>query len=274
VSGQVRDLEREIGVTLLHRNQREVSLTAEGALFLPEAREILAHSNRAIEMIVRASQGSYGALSVGLCGPATAPFLPGLIREFRKRQPGVAVTLKDLDPAQQPAALASQVIDIGFTRNVPPEFRKSLSSEVFFREPLIAALCKHHPLAEERAIQLAQLAADPFILHSRVASPELFDAIISLCRKAKFSPRVVDSPTSWQTVLTLVEAGEGVALIPACVQQLCSNGVVFRPLRGRGLLLDVVLAWRREEPNSIRDGFLNLLRKSRTEIERMMQNAA
>src|SRR5271155_3945099 len=88
VSGQVRDLENEIRVKLLRRNQREVSLTPEGAVFLREAREILQRSERAIEMTVRASRGQFGKLSIGLCGPATAPFLPRLIRGFRKRQPG------------------------------------------------------------------------------------------------------------------------------------------------------------------------------------------
>ncbi|HEY1950661.1 MAG TPA: LysR substrate-binding domain-containing protein [Bryobacteraceae bacterium] len=271
LSGQVRDLEKEIGVTLLQRNQRQVSLTPEGAVFLREAREILAHSERAVEMAVRASQGQYGKLSVGLCGPATSPFLPGLIRGFRKLQPGVTVALKDMDPARQPAALAEGIIDVGFTRSVPAEFRKILSSEIFFREPLIAALPKGHPLANEPAIRLAQLATEPFVLNAREGAPELFDAIIGFCKKAKFSPRVVDSPSLWQTVLTLVEAGEGVSLIPACVKQLRSNGVVFQMFSDRCRLLDVVLAWRQEEPSAIRDGFLRLLRKNLPEIERRMQ---
>jgi DNA-binding transcriptional LysR family regulator len=223
-------------------------------------------------MAVRASQGQYGKLTVGLCGPATAPFLPGLIREFKKRQPGVTVSLKDMDPARQPVALANGVIDIGFTRSVPPEFQKVLRSQIFFREPLIAALPKGHPLANEPTIQLAQLAAEPFVLYARAGAPELFDTIAGFCKKAKFSPRVVDSPDLWQTVLTLVEAGEGVSLVPACVKHLRSNGVVFRTLSDRRRLLEVVLAWRQEEPSAIRDGFLHVLRKNLPEIERLMEN--
>src|SRR5271165_6958345 len=79
VSGQVRDLEQEIGVTLLRRNQREVSLTGEGAIFLREAREILERSERALELTVRASRGQFGRLTIGLCWPATMPFLPRFI---------------------------------------------------------------------------------------------------------------------------------------------------------------------------------------------------
>jgi len=271
VSGQVRDLERELGAKLLRRNQREVSLTPEGAIFLREAREILAHAEHAVEMVRHASQGRYGKISIGLCGPATAPFLPRLIREFRKRQPGVTLALKDVEPAHQPAALANGEIDIGFTRSVPLEFRKTLSSEVFFREPIVAALPHGHALEKEETIQLTQLAAEKFIFYAREGAPELFDAILSLCRRAKFSPRIVDSPRLWQSVLTMVEAGEGVALVPGCVQHLCAHGISFKALRDRNSRVDVVLAWRRNDPDANRDGFLNVLRKNRPVIEQIMQ---
>jgi len=266
VSGQVRDLEREIGVTLLRRNQRDVSLTAEGTIFLREAREILEHSERAVAMTIRASEGLYGKLTVGLCGPATATFLPALIREFRTRHPDVMVALKDLEPALQPGALADGRIDLGFTRSVPPDFRKILSSEVLFREPLVAVLPKGHALSDESSIQLAQLSSESFVLYAREAAPDLFDVIVGFCKRAKFSPRLADSPTVWQSVLTLVEAGEGVALVPGCVRHLRSHDVVFKELRGRGYFLDVVLAWRRDEPDTIRDTFLTVLRKNRAAI--------
>ncbi|MGC2160999.1 MAG: LysR substrate-binding domain-containing protein [Silvibacterium sp.] len=271
VSGQVRDLEEELGVTLLNRNQRKVSLTPEGAIFLREAQEILERTEQAKELVVRASQGQYGKLSIGLCGPATAPFLPRLIREFRKKQPGVTVALKDLDPAHQPGALANREIDIGFTRSVTPEFRKVLNSEILFREPIMAVLPRGHVLEREKSISLTQLAAERFILYARENAPDLFDVIVTLCKRAKFSPRIVDSPGLWQSVLTMVEAGEGVSLVPACVRHLRSNDVTFKPLSNRGCQVEVVLAWRDNDPDAIRDGFLDLLRKNRPEMERRMQ---
>jgi DNA-binding transcriptional LysR family regulator len=262
ISGQVRDLEVELGVTLLHRNQRKVSLTPEGAIFFDEAREILRRAERAKEMVVRASQGQLGKLSVGLCGPATASFLPRLIREFRKSQPGVTVALRDVDPVRQPAALANREIDVAFTRSVPLELRKVLCSEVLFREPIIAVLPCGHRLDREENISLAQLASDRFVLYARENAPELFDAIVALCKRAKFAPQIADSPGLWQSVLTMVEAGEGVSLVPACVRHLRSNGVVFKSLRGRGCQIDLVLAWRDDDPDAIRDGFIDLLRKT------------
>jgi DNA-binding transcriptional LysR family regulator len=271
VSGQVRALEEELGVKLLRRNQRKVSLTPEGALFHREARGILERADQARQMVVRASQGQLGKLSIGLCGPATAPFLPRLIREFRKRQPGVTVALRDIEPVRQPAALAEREIDIGFTRSVPAEFRKALSSEILFHEHVVAVLPGGHALEREESISLAQLATDRFILYARENAPDLFDTIVTLCKRAKFSPRLADSPSLWQSILTMVEAGEGVSLIPACVQHLRSNGVTFKPLRNRGCLVEVILAWREDEPDAIRDGFLDLLRANRPEIERLLR---
>jgi DNA-binding transcriptional LysR family regulator len=271
VSGQVHDLEGEIGVRLLNRNQREVSLTPEGAVFLHEAREILDHSERAIETAVRASRGQFGKLTVGLCGPATAPFLPRLIRSFRERFPGVDLSLRDIDPAGQPAALVRREIDIGFTRGIPPQLSSALGSQLLFSEPLVAAIPQGHPLSSEAAIRVAQLSAQRFVLYSRDCAPELFDGIVSICRRAKFSPNIVDTPGLWQTVLTMVESHEGIALVPACVQHLRANGVTFHPLLDRGCTQEVILAWRRNEPDPIRDSFLNLLRTSRPAILRKMK---
>jgi DNA-binding transcriptional LysR family regulator len=271
VSGQVRDLERELGVTLLRRNQREVTLTPEGAVFLREAQDILVHAQRAVEIVTRASHGMYGRLTIGLCGPATSPFLPRLIREFRSQQSGVMLSLKDIEPAQQPAALVNREIDIGFTRSIPTEFRKTLRSELYFSEPVVVVLPRGHKLEDAETIPLTQLSAERIILFARDSSPELFDAVIAMCRRAKFSPNIIDTPRLWQSVLTMVEAAEGIALVPACVRHLRSNGVSFRALRDKNRQIDVVLAWRQDDPDAIRDSFVNLLRKNRPEIVRAMQ---
>ena len=272
VSGQVRDLEKELGVKLLQRNQREVSLTPEGVIFLQEAQDIIARSQRAVELVSRAAAGDYGKLSIGLCGPATAPFLPALIRDFRKHHPEVALELKDLEPVRQPPALAEGLIDIGFARGVGPEFRKTLHSEVLLREQLLVALPGEHRLSSQQSVRLAELASESIVLYGRAGAPDLFDAIVGFCKRARFSPRITGSPGVWQSVLTLVEAGEGVALVPACVGRLQSKDIVFRPIDDRGCLLDVLVAWRRDEPSGIRDAFLRLLLNRRAATGRTTRN--
>lgn len=267
VSGQVRDLEQELGVALFRRNQRSVSLTPEGSAFLSEARDILDRTDRAVEMVAQAAKGHRGKLKIGLCGPATAPFLPRLIREFRKREPGILLSLRDLDPAHQPEALMSGEIDVGFTRGIPASLRGTLASEVFFREPLVAALPHGHELESINAISLKNLADDRFVLYARENAPELFDAILSLCRRARFSPDIVDTPSLWQSVLTMIEAGEGVSIVPESVKQLRSRDVAFRPLQDRGCTVEVVLSWRANAPDAVLESFLALLRTHQAEVK-------
>ena len=273
VSGQIKSLEREIGAVLLQRTQREVVLTAAGERFYQEAQEILAHAEKAVATAQGPMGGQTGSLTVGLCGPATAPFLPALIREFRKQHPAVRLELKDFAPAEQPAALAQRLIDIGFTRTIPPELKTTLRSTLFFREPLLAALPRDHPLSAAAGLRLSQLALDRLVLYARDASPDLFDALVSFCRRAGFSPRVVASPRVWQTVLTLVEAGEGIALIPASVKYLRSKDILFRRILDRGCSFDVIVAWRRDDVNDVRKNFSELLSKRRPSIEEKMQAA-
>lgn len=272
VSGQIRDLERELGVALFHRTQRSVSLSPEGSAFLREAQDILDRSDRAVEMVMQAAKGHCGRLNIGLCGPATAPFLPKLIREFRKRQPGISLSLKDLDPAHQPEALVNGDIDVGFTRGIPASLRRTLSSEVFFRERLLAVLPQGHELAKAESISFRDLVGERFVLYARENAPELFDAIVSLSKRARFSPDVVDTPRLWQSILTLIEAGEGVSVVPATVQYLRTQGLVFRPLRDRGCTVEFILAWQADRSDPVRESFLDLLRNHQGEINRMFRS--
>jgi DNA-binding transcriptional LysR family regulator len=273
VSGQVRDLEKDIGVNLFRRKQREVTLTPEGSVFFHEAREILIRADRAVELAVRASSGVSGTLTVGLCGPATAVFLPKLIRKFRKQFPGVTVALRELNTSEQIAALLNGDIDIAFTRGISAESKALLSHELFVREPLVVALPEGHPLASEQTVALNQLAKERLILYFREGSPELFDSIVAMCKKAKFSPRIGDTPRSWQSILTMVEAEEGLAIVPSSVQYLRSDDVIFRPLRDKRCKVDAILAWRRNESSTIKDSFLALLRAKGAELQRVNERS-
>ncbi len=264
----MRDLEKEIGVSLFRRNQREVTLTPEGSVFLHEAREILIRADRAVELVVKSSKGEAGSLTVGLCGPATAVFLPRLIRKFRRQFPGVTVALRELNTSEQIEALLNGHIDIAFTRGISAESKPFLNHEFFLSEPLVVALPKGHPLASEQAVALNQLAKERLILYFREGSPEVFDSIVAMCKKAKFSPRIGDTPRSWQSILTMVEAGEGVAIVPSAVQYLRADDVIFRPLRDKRCKVDAMIAWRRNESSKVMNSFLDLLRARREEVKR------
>jgi DNA-binding transcriptional LysR family regulator len=134
-----------------------------------------------------------------------------------------------------------------------------LSSEMF-REPVIVAIPKGHPLAQLDAVPVTRLASERLILYARDGAPEVFDSITAMCKKARFSAKVADTPGSWHSVLTMVESNEGLALIPQCVKHLKGNNIAFRPLRDGGCKLDAIVAWRRNEPGVLQESFLNLVK--------------
>ena len=219
---------------LFERGKNVVSLTSVGKIFLREAREVLAHMEQAVQTTLRAANGrAWETFRWTLWA--------GSHQAAARNDPGISrAQSRDHLDHQRPGARASAggarrresstSVSPGASH---PEYDHLLGSEVFFQEPLMAALPAGHPLATKRMVQPSQLAKEPFILYHREGAPELFDAVIALCRRAKFAPHIGASPNRWQSVLTLVEAGEGVSLVPASVRHLRSNGVVFRALGGR-----------------------------------------
>ena len=244
LSMQVRALEEELGVTLLNRTQRQVSLTQAGTALLGEARHILARVEQAVLMTKRAGRGEIGELVIGFISVADYNVLPLVLREFRRRFPLVNLTLRESTTDAQTRDLAAGRIDVGFV--LPPIGDPSLESISILREPLIAALPERHPLARKPGkLALEKLKDAPFILFARPFAPGLYDDIVSCCKSAGFSPRVAQEAIQMQTIVSLVSAELGVALIPASLTNLKRTGVVYKFLKAGSPLTDIHLVWRR-----------------------------
>lgn len=246
LSMQIRSLEEELGVTLLNRNQRHVALTHAGNAFLGEARHILARLEQAVLMTRRAGRGEIGELAIGFISVADYNVLPIVLREFRARYPLVNLTLRESTSDTQLQDLVAGRIDVGFL--LPPVAHPALSSAPILREPLIAALPDRHPLARKPGkLALAKLKDAPFILFPRAMAPGMYDDILSFCRSAGFSPRVEQEAVQMQTIVSLVSAELGVALIPASLTNLQRTGVTYKAIRESGPLTEVHLVWRSGE---------------------------
>jgi DNA-binding transcriptional LysR family regulator len=244
LSMQIRALEEELGVTLLNRTQRQVSLTQAGTALLGEARHILARVEQAVLMTKRAGRGEIGELVIGFISVADYNVLPLVLREFRRRFPLVNLTLRESTTDAQARDLAAGRIDVGFV--LPPIGDPSLESISILREPLIAALPERHPLARKPGkLALEKLKDAPFILFPRPFAPGLYDDIVSCCKSAGFSPRVAQEAIQMQTIVSLVSAELGVALIPASLTNLKRTGVVYKFLKAGSPLTDIHLVWRR-----------------------------
>src|SRR5580658_2035556 len=223
ISQAVSDLEDELGLKLFSRTGRNARLRPEGETFYADATRILQQAETAILTANRAAQGKVGRLSIGFIGSATLSFLPDLIRRYKLEYPNIRLALHDLYPVELDLACDRGEIDIAITRTLSLERSKNRQSRVLLRDPLVAVLPGSRRLKSKR-IRLADLANERFILFHRKGAPGVFDTIVGACRAQGFSPRVENEPNSMQTILFLVEAEEGVAIVPASTSNLRSNG--------------------------------------------------
>jgi DNA-binding transcriptional LysR family regulator len=257
ISQAVSDLEDELGLKLFSRTGRSARLRPEGEIFYADAVRILQQAETAILTAKRAAQGQVGRLSIGFIGSATLSFLPDLVRRYKLEYPDVKLALHDLYPVELDKACDRGEIDIAITRTLSLERSKNRQSRLLLRDPLVAALPRSRKL-KSKNIRLADLANEPFILFHRQGAPGVFDTIVGACRSQGFSPRVENEPNSMQTILSLVEAEEGVAIVPASTSNLRSNGVQFVRL-APDLYLDLIVAWQLGEPSVVLRTFLDFL---------------
>jgi DNA-binding transcriptional LysR family regulator len=267
ISQTVADLEEELGLKLFERTKRSVQLTPEGDVFYAEAVRTLAQADIAVNTAKRAAKGEIGNLSIGFLGSATYGFLPALVRDYKARYPGVKLTLQELTPSQQETAFEAGSIDLGFTRKLTPEQLKTFASVCLYSDPLIGVLPRSRQVKTKR-VRVSDLANDSFILFHREGSPILFDTITAVCNDAGFSPRVENEPNMMQTVLSLVEAEQGVSIVPACVRNLRCDGVRFFRLHPDKARVELVAAWKRESPSLVLRAFLDLMKANASRIRK------
>ena len=267
ISQTVADLEQELGLKLFSRAKRVAQVTPEGEIFYAEAMRTIAQAELAVDTAKRAAKGEIGRLSIGFLWPATYAFLPELVRTFKTQYPYVKLTLQELIPSQQEVAFDKGLIDIGFTRTLTAEQSKTLSSRHLYYDPMMAVLPASRRVKTKR-VRISDLANENFVLFHREEAPGLFDTITGMCKDAGFSPRVENSSNMMQTVLSLVEAEEGVSIVPACVRSLRSDGVRFYRLRPDDVRVELVAAWKKESPSVVLRAFLDLINANASMIRK------
>jgi DNA-binding transcriptional LysR family regulator len=272
ISQTVADLEQELGLKLFSRVGRNVELTSGGEVFYVEAMRTLAQAEIAVSTAKRAAKGEIGKLVIGFIGSATYAFLPELVRKYKAQFPGVKLTLRELSPHEQEVALDQGSVDVAFTRPLAPDKNKRFSSQCLYRDPLLAVLPASREMATNQ-VRIADLAKERFVLFHRTGAPFLYDTVMEICHDAGFSPRVEYESDRAQTVLSLVEAEEGVSIVPACVRNLWSNGVRFYRLLPNDAYVHLVAAWKKESPSAALRAFIDLVNANAAKIKQQAELA-
>lgn len=264
LSQQIRALERELDVQLFRRKPRGVELTDAGSALFADARAIRAHIDHAFATAKRTARGEQGQIAVGFT--SSAPFhrfVPRIIRAYREAFPLVSLTLEESGTTELVDHLRNEQIDAAFIRTAIPN-QEGLVVNLLLQEAMVLALPHGHILARrgsaDKALHLKALSDETFIVYRRHNGPGLYDAILSACNAAGFSPRIGQEAPRIVSTLNLVAAGLGISLVPELLQRMRMDGVVFRGLSGAiQPKAPLYLASRRGETSSAVRKFLGLV---------------
>jgi DNA-binding transcriptional LysR family regulator len=264
LSQAIQALEELLGAPLFERNRRGVALTAAGSALLPEARRMLAQAQELPQLVQRAAAGEVGRLALAFVSSADYSVLPPFLRAYRAAYPQVQIALQEATSDLQLEDLLHGRIDAGLLiPPLPERARGELDYLPVLKEPLVlAAPAGLAALHGKRKVALAALPALPLIIFPRAISPALYDAALGVFHAAGITPVIGQEAIQMQTIVSLVSAGMGLALVPQSVSNLKRPGVEYRALLDPTPLVETGLAWRRDNPSPVLQGFLELLRKN------------
>jgi DNA-binding transcriptional LysR family regulator len=265
LSQTIQSLEASLGTPLFERTKRRVELTPAGAALLPEARRLLAQADTLPDLARRAASGEAGRLSLAFVSTADYSILPSFLREFRERYPLVQIELREATTDVQLEELAQGRVDVGLLiPPLPDKVRAEIDYASLLTEPLILAAPKGlHGLRGHATIDLKTLGDVPLVIFPRRIAPALHDAILACFHDAGITPRIGQEAIQMQTIVGLVSAGMGIALVPQSVSNLKRPGVEYKGLAGDPPTVETGLAWRRGNASPVLRAFLELMRKTR-----------
>lgn len=262
LSQQIMKLESELGVRLFTRTTRTFELTVAGKALMGEASDLLGKMRMTIDTIRQIDRGEVGRLRVGIVGSAMWGPIPSLLEEFQTKYPRVTWTLHEFGPSVQYEALRAKQIDVGFWREPKldeDDLRNdNLRQELCFRENVCVAINEHHALAKLDAIELADIAHEPMLTLAldKSAFPRY---LIQCCVKAGFQPVIFQEASEPQTLLAMVGAGLGVALLPETTSRIGWPGVVFLPIRTNPPSANLYITYTTLDDAPVVRAFLNIL---------------
>jgi DNA-binding transcriptional LysR family regulator len=249
LSRQIKLLEQEVGASLLDRSGRTVRLTPAGRVFLAEARRILRLAEESTLAVRRIPAGDGGTLVVGFTAVSVHGYVQSFLQRAGRELPHVDLVLRELVTADQVEAIAAGDIDLGFVR--PPVTRPGLRSRVVHAERMVLATPAGDPLARTGApADVAELDGQALVMYSPVESRYFYELLLGMTVRARATPRYVQYVSQVHTMLALVQAGVGLAVVPESATAMHPHGVAFVALAdGQSPPVELAAAWRAEADN-------------------------
>jgi DNA-binding transcriptional LysR family regulator len=243
----IQALETELGVRLLNRTKRTVALTDAGTEFLKEARCALQHTERAAVVARRAGRGEIGRVEIGYVSSASyTGLLTSAVATYRAAHPQVQLVIRKTETSRQLEQILEEKLDLGFLR--PPSlYPPGISSIVVARQPLIVALPRDHGLAPKKIVAVRELAEEYFIVPSFEMERGIFQHTSELGHAAGFVPKIAERAPDFITIVTMVAAGFGVAIVPKACDRIQIPGVLYRGLTPQARPAELSLAFRQDE---------------------------
>jgi DNA-binding transcriptional LysR family regulator len=232
LSQTIKRLEKQLHVELFTRTTRSVELTDPGRVLLGEARQVLAAADRALSAVQHAVSGELGTVRIGFVASAALGLVPTLLLAVQQRWPRLELELVEATTGEQLTALLSGQLDIGIAREAHPS--PGLVITPLVEERLVAAVPTGHALADRGRVALRDLRDERFIVPPRGATPLLSDHISGLCAAAGFRQTVAHEALQFPTILGLVAANTGIAIVPEAMRVLRLPGLTYLDLHDRG----------------------------------------
>ena len=266
LSQSIMALEREIGAPLFVRTKRSVALTPLGEQWLAHVRRVLDEVNSLPELAKRLRDGTAGRLAISFVSTADYNILPTLVRRYASLFPDVEISLTEATSDVQIATLLEGKGHVGLV--IPPPnavFPESLSYLPLVTEPLIAAVPESWITDGRLAFSAGQLSpaavtGAPLILFPRQSAPAFHDLVTGYYTAHGGQARIVQEAIQMQTIISLVSAGMGIALVPASLRNLARTGVAYLDLGGTAPILETGIAWRTSDTTPTIEQFVSIAR--------------